>query len=220
MTKNFNSRMGFASMGALMAILFVSAVAMPKAQAAITSQLDLGSRGANVSQLQQFLATNYSIYPQGIVSGYFGALTAAAVTQFQVNYDLDQVGRVGPQTMAKINNIMASGLGLDTSAAIISNLSVNTSTNGATINWTTSELARGQVFYDTSVPRTDEATGHNQLPYIGGIPASVNNNTDVRSTQSVTLTGLQANTVYYYVVRTIDNSGNVSMTMPYYFRTN
>ena len=220
MTKIINSRIGFVSMGAFMAILFVSSVGMQTAHAAISTQMDIGSRGSDVTALQQFLATNFSIYPQGIVSGYFGPLTAAAVVQFQVNYDISQVGRVGPQTMTKINNLMATGYGLDTSAAIMNNLSVNAGTNSATISWTTNEPTRGQVFYDTSIPMSNEATGHDQLPYIGGTPASANSNTSVASSQSISLTGLQSQTTYYYIARAIDNSGNVTMTMPYYFRTN
>jgi len=220
MTKTIKnvSRFGFVSMGVLLAIVFVSLATTKKADAAITGQLDIGSTGSNVTQLQQFLATNPSIYPAGTVSGYFGPLTQAAVVQFQVAYGIPQAGRVGPATQAKINDIMSSGFGLDTNAPIMANESTQESRNSATVNWTTNELARGQVYYDTSPIQSNEATGHAQQAYVSGTSAP--NNTDVRNSQSVTIQGLQANTLYYYLTRAIDNSGNVTMTMPSTFHTN
>jgi len=211
------SRIGFVSVAALFALFFVSSGA-PKAHAAITSQLERGSNASDVTQLQQFLATNSFIYPAGIVSGHFGPLTEAAVVQFQVAYGIPQVGRVGPVTMAKINDIMSSGFGLDVSAPASTNGSVQTSKNGATINWTTNELARGQVYYDTAPIRSDESTAHAQQAYVSGTSAP--NNTDVRNTQSVSIQGLQPNTLYYYLTRAVDNSGNVSLVLGNTFTTN
>ena len=48
-------------------------------------QLQVGSRGADVSSLQTFLAEDPSVYPQGLVTGYFGFLTKSAVSNFQSN---------------------------------------------------------------------------------------------------------------------------------------
>lgn len=168
-------------------------------------------------ELQQFLSTNYLIYPEGIVSGYFGPLTQAAVTQFQVAYDLPQVGRVGPMTLAKMNDIMSSGLGLDTSSPVIANSWISTTRNGATINWTTNDPSRGQVYYDTFPIQSNEASGHAQLAYVSG--AFAPNNMDVHGSQSVHIQGLSPNTFYYYLTRAIDSSGNVSMTVQKSFRT-
>lgn len=186
--------------------------------AALTSELDFGSRSDDVTELQQFLASNAMIYPAGLVTGYFGPLTQAAVMQFQASYGIPQVGRVGPMTQAKINDIMSSGFGLDTSAPIKANASIQTTRTGATINWTTNELARGQVYYDTFPIRSDESNRHAQQAYVSGTSAP--NNSDVRNTQSVSIQGLQPNTLYYYLTRAVDNSGNVSMTLSNTFRTN
>src|SRR3989344_5919976 len=45
--------------------------------------LTVGAKGEDVSRLQQFLAKDSSIYPEGLVTGYFAALTQKAVTRFQ-----------------------------------------------------------------------------------------------------------------------------------------
>jgi len=202
------TRISFLSSAALFTFLFVSSVIAPKALA--VGQSSMGSNGSNVSALQQFLATNSMIYPAGIVSGYYGPLTQAAVVQFQAAYGIPQVGQVGPVTQAKINDIISSGFGLDITAPTMINASVQTTRTTATISWQTSTLARGQVYYDTAPIRSDETTGPFQVAFVSGVSAT--NNTDVRNTQTVTIQGLQPNTLYYYLTRAIDNSGNISIS--------
>lgn len=215
-------RIGFLSGGAFLALLFVSSAAIPLAHAQITGgELSVGSTGSQVTQLQQFLATNSWIYPRGLVTGYFGPLTQAAVTQFQVAYGIDQVGQVGPITKAKINEIMASGFGLDTTVPVINNLGVSqVNPTTAVVSWNTATLTRGQVFFSTSPIQTNETTGVYQMPYIGGNGANANNDTGVGTSHSVQLTGLQPNTFYYYIARSIDQSGNVTISEPLSFQTN
>ena len=61
---------------------------------------------SQVSQLQSFLAKDASIYPEGIISGYFGLFTERAVQRWQVKYNIvasgtaesTGYGRVGPRT--------------------------------------------------------------------------------------------------------------------------
>lgn len=53
---------------------------------------------------------------------------------------------------------------------------------------------------------------------IGG--SSVLVHTDLRSSHSVTISGLNSNTTYYYVVYVRDGSGNESITWPATFQTN
>jgi hypothetical protein len=210
------SSISFLSIGFLSLALFATLTVPQKSEAALTSNMGIGSTGGDVTELQQFLATNWAIYPEAIVSGYFGGLTRSAVTQYQAAFDIDQVGVVGPTTRASINSIMSSGFGLDTKAPIVTNAAVQTSNNSATISWSTSEIARGQVFYDTSYISANEATGHAQLPYISGTLVSGTSG----YSQSITVSNLSNNTQYYYVTRSIDNSGNVTMSSVRTFKTN
>lgn len=73
--------------------------------------LQLGSTGDDVSRLQQFLAQDRSIYPEAIVSGYYGSLTEAAVKRWQTKYNIVSSGTAattgfgvtGPRTAAAIS---------------------------------------------------------------------------------------------------------------------
>ncbi len=75
----------------------------------ITQTLSLGDSGDDVIQLQAYLARDPELYPEAKVTGYYGPLTVAAVKRFQARHGITQVGRVGPQTMAKLNELIGSG---------------------------------------------------------------------------------------------------------------
>lgn len=49
----------------------------------VSRVLKSGDSGADVSRLQQFLALDLSVYPEALVTGYYGSLTEAAVKRFQ-----------------------------------------------------------------------------------------------------------------------------------------
>lgn len=75
-----------------------------------TKYLTRGSKGAAVTALQTYLAQDSSLYPEGLVTGFYGAATAAAVGRFQLKYGIttasDQAfGSVGPKTRAKLNSL-------------------------------------------------------------------------------------------------------------------
>ncbi len=74
----------------------------------LTKDLYRGLRDPEVSILQEGLKKDASVYPEGLVTGYFGPLTEAAVKRFQAKYGISQVGRVGPITRAKFNELYAS----------------------------------------------------------------------------------------------------------------
>jgi hypothetical protein len=79
-----------------------------------TKTLYLGVSGSDVKRLQEFLAEDPAIYPEGNVTGYFGALTLKAVQRFQKKYRIATsgdpgYGRVGPLTRAKLNNLIEQG---------------------------------------------------------------------------------------------------------------
>ncbi|MBI5139686.1 fibronectin type III domain-containing protein [Candidatus Nomurabacteria bacterium] len=67
---------------------------------ALITQLKQGTSGEAVTTLQTLLSLDESIYPEGLVTGYFGKLTAKAVKKFQEKHGLQQVGNVGPKTVA------------------------------------------------------------------------------------------------------------------------
>ncbi|TSC69113.1 MAG: hypothetical protein G01um101466_187 [Parcubacteria group bacterium Gr01-1014_66] len=76
----------------------------------IQQTLKSGSRGNEVRLLQEFLAKDPTLYPEGIVSGNFGALTKAAVQRFQERYGIAKkgdlgYGTVGPKTRAKLKEM-------------------------------------------------------------------------------------------------------------------
>lgn len=83
----------------------------------IGRSLKKGSSGDDVSRLQQFLARESAIYPEGTVSGYYGSLTQTAVQRWQTKYhvvssgtpDVTGYGVVGPRTAAAIALLCTTG---------------------------------------------------------------------------------------------------------------
>jgi hypothetical protein len=190
---------------AILALSFVSLVfVLPlRAQAAlIGAQIEPGATSADVTSLQTFLAQDKAIYPEALITGYFGDLTKNAVMRFQTANGLSPVGRVGPATLALINARMGGGGtgGTDDSAPTIYPETVTTSNNSATISWSTSEGAKSRVMYGTT------------WPFLYATAPSVSTN-GFSSTASITLTGLQSNTMYYYTLESVDGAGNVMLTL-------
>jgi plastocyanin len=70
-----------------------------------------GSSGDDVTRLQQFLATDPSVYPEARITGYYGALTQAAVERWQAKNNIVSSGTpastgygvVGPRTAAAMS---------------------------------------------------------------------------------------------------------------------
>jgi len=83
----------------------------------------------------------------------------------------------------------------DTTPPVITGISVNPSFDSATVTWTTDEAATSTVEYGTS-----SSLGLTATP--GGYATS----------HSVTLSGLNAETTYYYRVRSKDSSNNESVS--------
>lgn len=70
-----------------------------------TQTLSSGVKNEEVKQLQELLAKDPEIYPEGKVTGFFGSLTQQAVKRFQEKYGIETVGSVGPKTRAKLNEL-------------------------------------------------------------------------------------------------------------------
>ena len=87
---------------------------IPIAVFPFTRNIGFGFQGEDIKKLQEFLTKDAAIYPEGIVSGYFGALTQKAVQKFQCKYGIicsgtpysTGYGSVGPKTRAKLNELI------------------------------------------------------------------------------------------------------------------
>jgi len=203
----------------------------------LIKQLRRGMTGDDVKLLQEFLATDPDIYPEGLISGYFGPMTERAVKKLQKRMCLDQVGNVGPQTLRRINELLEEGAGKsyggegghvpagllrapgiqqklcatstpDTTAPVISDV-VATSTTATTtqIKWLTNEKANSKVWYSTSTPVVTTTS-----------TAAVSS-PDYVLNHSIALSGLTASTTYYYLVTSTDKSGNTTTSAEKSFTT-
>lgn len=81
--------------------------------------LKIGSSGDDVTRLQQFLASDPGVYPEALITGYYGGLTEAAVKRWQVKYNIVSSGTAettgygvtGPRTAAAISLQCTNGTG-------------------------------------------------------------------------------------------------------------
>ena len=82
-----------------------------------TSNLIVGSKGSEVTELQKCLAKDTEVYPEGEVTGYFGAKTNTAVIKFQEKYKEEILhpynlqsgtGKVYKSTREKLNELCAA----------------------------------------------------------------------------------------------------------------
>jgi len=201
------------------AALVLGAFAVANAQT-VTGTMSPGDSGSNVSALQTFLAADTSVYPEGLVTGYYGSLTTAAVQRYQCKNGIvcsgdvasTGYGRVGPVTLAKIQMQQGAGGGVnnppisypttgdDLNAPILSAATISTNSTSATVLWTTNEPARSGVLYSTVSPMLSPAA-------FASMPRVADATFD--SSSNVTITGLSPNTRYYYVLESIDASGNI-----------
>lgn len=183
-------------------------------------QLEQGMTGVDVSALQTFLAADPSIYPQGLVTGYFGPLTFSAVSNFQSRNGIATVGRVGPITLAAINRLNGNiGGSDDTSAPLIRSVTVTTFATSMNVTWTTNEQASSAVYYSLApIALTEGLTGGSDSVAVSGTPVGGTTG-GLRTSHNVNVPNLQANTTYYYVIHAMDQAGNTNVTWPATFRT-
>jgi peptidoglycan hydrolase-like protein with peptidoglycan-binding domain len=85
----------------------------------ITVELRYGDRGDEVRILQTWLATDRNIYPEGLISGWFGPATQRAVIRFQEKYSSEILapqgltrgtGVVDILTRKKLNELFSNNL--------------------------------------------------------------------------------------------------------------
>jgi peptidoglycan hydrolase-like protein with peptidoglycan-binding domain len=83
----------------------VAATSAASAAHIFRTALRFGSRGIDVTELQNRLITEGLM--SGSATGYFGALTQVAVKKYQANHGIDQLGNVGPATRAALNSAVS-----------------------------------------------------------------------------------------------------------------
>jgi len=226
-----NSKMSFLLGGVIMTVLAVSSLGAINANALISSQLDLGDQGGEVTELQTYLSSNANLYPSGLVTGYFGQLTKAGVERFQTVEGIVSsgtpattgYGRVGPRTQSSINAKLSGGTVStgDIYAPVIRTMGVTTGNSTATVSWTASESSFGKVYYSISPIRISnifDATGvFSGEPIVSGTLAQYDG--AARVSHAVNINGLSSNTTYYYLVVVYDATKNVSISSPAAFQT-
>lgn len=224
-TTTFGRRfLAISLVSALVTMALLATLTLRTASASIDMSLELGSRGTEVSELQAYLALDPTIYPEGLVTGYFGPLTQAAVVRFQARYGIAQVGRVGPITMARINSLMGSSIGgsADMHAPLVTSSlreSVNNSDDSATLSWSTNESTNAWVHYGTDRITVMEATApHTQLTVVGA--DKVEFDASYSSTKRIELENLDEDETYHYAVIVADVSGNITIVGEGSFETN
>ncbi|MDO8564773.1 MAG: peptidoglycan-binding domain-containing protein [bacterium] len=198
------------------AVVIMSAVFLaPKAFALVglSGTAGPGAQGSNVTNLQLFLATDATVYPEGTISGFYGPLTQAAVQRFQCKRGIicsgsvsaTGYGRVGPATLAVINASIAAGGGGgtvgDVHAPIMTAGTFATTSNSVVFSWSTNEPARSRIMYGLSFPFL-----YATAPSF--VDASVDANTNV------VLSSLVSKSPYFYVRESVDVNGNVQWDIP------
>lgn len=77
------------------------------------SSLKQSDRNADVERLQEFFALDPAIYPEGLVTGFFGGLTSAAVERFKAKHGItgEPTGQAGPKTLTKVRELLSERAG-------------------------------------------------------------------------------------------------------------
>lgn len=126
--------------------------------ASFTTNLTIGSRGADVVMLQSFLESKGLLtMPAGVAKGYFGALTKSAVVAYQISKGVTPTsGYFGPLTRAVANADGASTTTTTTTSTVpgcVAGASFSSTTGAACTSTTTSTVAgcaAGAMFSSTT----------------------------------------------------------------------
>lgn len=112
-----------------------------------------------VSKLQQFLSKDSAVYPEGLVTGYFGSLTEAAVKRWQTKNGIQPVGSAGPVTREAIKRTTATTAPALTPTVTIAPASTTTSTAAtSTVATSTPTIAAlGSIILSPSSGQVNEA---------------------------------------------------------------
>ncbi len=77
----------------------------------IKDGLEQGMTDDDIAKVQELLATDPAIYPEGIVSGYFGNLTKNALIRFQLRHGANPTGEIDEETQELLEEYLSEGFG-------------------------------------------------------------------------------------------------------------
>ena len=72
----------------------------------LTDGLWKGVTHNDVIKVQKLLATDPTVYPEGIVTGYYGEMTRKAVVNFQLRHGVTPTGEIGTETKVLMQNYL------------------------------------------------------------------------------------------------------------------
>lgn len=106
---------------------------MSNIQPILTKPLKPKSEGGEIKQLQEFLSRDKEIYPEGLITGYYGNLTVKAVQRFQKKHGIVSEGTpettgygiVGPKTIARLNELSSHSQVLPEPTTVVGSAGVN-----------------------------------------------------------------------------------------------
>ena len=185
----------------------------PNGCPAPTQNLSFGDSGSGVSNLQQFLKQQgVSIYPEGLVTGFFGPATERAVERFQVRYviipggtpETTGYGVVGPHTRAKIAELC--GVNSTGLSQTVSSPETTSAASGQAIEITSVSPASGPVGTTMEIRGRGFSASNNTLSvllptgFTAVVPniASLENGTLIRFTIPETIGGFRVNPSSFY----------------------
>ena len=134
-----------------------------------TKDLTLGSKGADVTALQNLLISAGDLKVT-TATNYFGALTKAALAKYQAaNGITPSSGYFGPKTRAFVNSLSVSTTGTTTTTGTTATTTTATTTTGTTATTTTVAPATG---LSVSIASTNPTTGSLISSITGGSGAA------------------------------------------------
>jgi peptidoglycan hydrolase-like protein with peptidoglycan-binding domain len=135
------------------------------------SGFHVGDTGERVKVLQTLLATDKTIYPEGLVTGYYGNLTKGAIMRYQKLNGLEQVGYVGPKTLALLNSWLLRQQGKQANSTSQSNSTATTMDFATTCQVTTNGVTTS-LRWPKSIPcPKDTAVTNTTMPVPAPSPA-------------------------------------------------
>ncbi|MGB3921932.1 MAG: fibronectin type III domain-containing protein [Minisyncoccia bacterium] len=122
----------------------------------------------------------------------------ASTTYYFIVRSKDAAGNVS--TSSELS-FATKSLVADVTAPTISNVTLLVASTSATVSWQTNENATSKVYYGTSASLDVNATSTNFLE-----------NTSLKQSHALNLSGLSTSTLYYFAAESRDGSGNRTVT--------